>query len=263
MDLCTSESVGTTARAMPVRDRREVRPPEREATLGDFARQQRLIQAGLLVSTVSHEVRNSLQVVYGALDVGLGSEDPADWKEALEVIRETAGSLAETSDAFAGLLARGDAEARRLFPISELVARAVRLVDPLAFDREVRLESSCGVDGYVRGDFHLAVQALLVLASNAIRACPSGWGRVRISASRPAEDVCRIEIEDNGAPPSSSLNRRLDRPFATDPDEESGREFGLLLVREAADALRGSVSLRSAGSRTTFVLDLPCSPVAS
>ena len=121
----------------------------------------------------------------------------------------------------------------------------------------MKLEHSVEGDGGVLGDSRLLVQALVNLASNAIRACAETKGRVRIEASSPTDGFCRFEVIDDGPGIPEAMRGRLFRPFSTGSAASGGNGLGLFIVRQSVRRLGGTIRVRTSPSGTTFVVDLP------
>lgn len=79
------------------------------------------------------------------------------------------------------------------FLASEVVGRAFRLVRAFAARRCVALSTTLDRDSLLAGDRRLAIQTVVNLANNAVRACANLGGMLEILGYRAGEDVCRIE----------------------------------------------------------------------
>ena len=236
---------------------RESWAAERELLLEMLAHQQRVSQAGLVTAGLAHDVGNHAQCIAGLAYIAQASDDPLDWKDALEQIQERCRELGETTRSFLAFVRRRDRAEVRSFRIAGVLEQAARLLRPLAKSAEVRLEVVNEGDGDVRGDPRLAVQALVNLASNAIRACSGKRGRVVLRCGRGPLGTCRLAVEDDGPGIPEELRGRLFRPFVTGHDNDGGNGIGLFVVRQTVRKLDGSRRVRTQRQGTWCVLDLP------
>ena len=234
---------------------------EREELLELLAHQQRIAQAGLVTAGLAHDVCNHVQTMSGAAYLALESLKPGDWREALKTVQEQCCALTETTNAFLAFLRRRDDADLDRFELADIVEQAVRLLRPLARTEGVNLTRAVKRDAVVVGDARTAIQALVNLTSNAIRACagrPGVEGEVEITATCPIEQTARLEVRDNGPGISDAMRPRLFRPFATAHGATGGTGLGLFIVRQSVRRLNGSIRLATSSTGTTVTIDLPC-----
>jgi signal transduction histidine kinase len=135
-----------------------------------------------------------------------------------------------------------------------------------AFERHENAARSFGVglhvmaepDAVALGDHDRVLQALSNLVENALRTTPRG-GCVRILAG-----AGRVEVVDDGpGVAEDDLPRAFERFYLYDRSGDGrrvGTGLGLAIVRELAEAMNGSVAVRSeigVGSTFTILLPLP------
>jgi len=230
---------------------------EREMLLEMLAQQQRVAQAGLVTAGMAHDINNHVQMISGSAYLALMGDRPEEWRQALEKVQEQCREIAETTRTFLSFVRRNESAAEAAFLASDAVEQACRLVDPLARKHGVALEHTVHGDGSVSGDERMLVQALVNLASNAIRACAPKKGRVAIEVSSPTPGFCRFEVSDDGPGIPEDLRGRLFRPFSTGHASSGGNGLGLFIVRQAVRRLGGTIRVRTSPQGTTFVTDLP------
>jgi len=114
--------------------------------------------------------------------------------------------------------------------------------------------------GTLVGERRLAIQAVVNLVSNAVRACSEREGaRVAITVSQPTPGTCRVTVRDNGPGIPDSMRGHLFRPLASGSHSEGGNGLGLFIVRQNTRRLGGTIRVRSSNEGAVFELNLPCS----
>jgi two-component system sensor histidine kinase BaeS len=207
--------------------------------------------------SVSHELKTPLTAIRGhaeALEDGvLGA------REAGEVIRREARRLERLIRDLLDLARLR----RRTFSVGDdgvdldAVAReCVERFQTQARRYQVALTAAGEPGAAAAGDADRVLQAVSNLVENAIRCTPAG-GAVRVLAT-----ASRIEVVDDGPGLSESdLERAFERFYLYErygAERAVGTGLGLAIVRELAEAMGGSVEVRSAiGVGSTFSLVLP------
>ncbi len=232
-----------------------------EMLLELLTHQQRVAQAGLVTAGLAHDVDNHVQIIIGSAYLAARRDNPEDWKSALDKIQEQCLALTETTRAFLGFVQRRNALEKSEFDIAQVVDETRRLVQPMARHHGVEIAvdgaQSCGT---LRGERRLAIQAIVNIVSNAVRACSGSDGaRVAITVLQPAPGTCRVTIRDNGPGIPDQMRGRLFRPFASGSDSEGGNGLGLFIVRQNIRRLGGTIRVRSSNEGAAFEINLPCS----
>jgi len=233
---------------------------ERQTLLSMLTQTQRVSQAGLITSALAHDVSNHAQAVSGACYLALASGCPERWRLALEKIQRQCVTLTETTTAFLGFVRRRDhdADPAERFRVSRVVDESCRLLAPLARVQAVSLLHEVAGDAWIAGNRRHAVQALVNVATNALRACGGGrGGRVDVRAGAATPRTCRIEVRDNGPGIPDAVRWRLFRPFSTGHGTAGGNGLGLFIVRRLVRELGGRIRVVSSAAGTTFTIELP------
>ncbi len=218
---------------------------------------------GEWVATVSHDLKNPINVVRMALDL-IEESGPLNEEQTEVLGKAREGSLrmqALVTDVLD--LARMEAGAAiRAAPLElfDLLAVALNEVEPLARQRELRLRTDVPPDlPLVRGDAVLLTRAVVNLLSNAVKYTPSG-GQVTLRAHAEAGSV-QVEVNDTGPGiPEEALPHLFER-FYRVPGSDAhaeGTGLGLSIVKSILERHGGHVWVESTvGQGSTFAFVLP------
>lgn len=230
---------------------------EREKLLEMLLQQQRAAQAGLVTSALSHDIVNHVTIISGLSSLALQTSDPEAWRTTLERVQTQCRSLTETLQAFLGFVKRRTSADDETFRLSAIVDQANRLAKPLAKQLGLTVTPRVEDDGEVRGEARLAIQAVVNLVSNALRACAETSAGVWVTASCPSRNCCRLEVRDTGPGIPEDMRKRIFRPFATDHGDSGGNGLGLFIVRQSVRRMNGTIKVMTSPAGTTFQIDLP------
>ena len=210
----------------------------------------------------SHELRTPLTVILSETSRGLKRERTAgEYREILSNCSHAATRMRSLVESLL-LLARQDEspEVRREdLDLAVIAADSIKLLQPLADQKGIRLESSLQT-----ARCHADPQALSILVSNlvsnAISHQPAG-GRAVVSVSCENQRII-LEVSDQGPGISADhLPRLFDRFYRVDPARgpASGHSgLGLAIVRAVVENHQGTVEVTSIpGEGTTFRVSLP------
>ena len=232
------------------------------------------------VSSVSHELRAplaSMRLLAEGLASGRVQEEVKRREYAGFLVQETRrlGALVENVLDFAGL-----EQGRKRYDfgptdVVKLVQETVKLVEPLAAERGVRVGFATeeGAALTASWDGRAVQRALLNLLDNALKHSPKdSVVTVRLESSPAdrtgspeASTTVRIAVTDHGPgiPPEDHA-RIFDRFVRRGSElrrETQGIGLGLALVKHIAEAHGGRVRVASVpGEGATFTLELPKSP---
>ncbi|MDF1702770.1 MAG: HAMP domain-containing sensor histidine kinase [Planctomycetota bacterium] len=232
---------------------------EREQLLALLAQQQRVAHAGLIASGLAHEVANHLMLISGRSSLAAGRDDPQRWRETLEGIPATCEEIAKTMDSVLAFSARRNEDLLESFHAAASLRQAVRLLRPLAKDRNVSLQLDADNDAVIVGRPQMLVQALVNLGSNAIRACAERAGRVRMGVACFEPGTVQLTVTDDGPGVPEELRGRMFQPFATGEADTGGHGLGLFIVRKAVRRMGGSIRVRTGPAGTSISLAIPTS----
>jgi PAS domain S-box-containing protein len=154
--------------------------------------------------------------------------------------------------------------------LAAVVDDCLRMVQPMALERGIALESRLGVvgTGKVLADPTRLKQVLLNLLSNGIKYNRSG-GSVRLAcqlegqgSEAPGPTSVRIDISDDGPGLTVAQQHKLFQAFERlhpEHNEVEGTGIGLALSKWLVELMRGEIGVRSApGQGSTFWVRLAC-----
>lgn len=265
-DLVVAEELAR--RAAIVIERRKLEDERRELLERERDARTQAEQANRakdeFLATVSHELRNPLNVILGWAKILMKRELPEEAKTALETIERNARTQArliedvlEVSRIVSGKLHLdlGPAD------VEQAVRDAIESVKPLAATKNVVLTADTppGLDAHA--DQVRLQQIVANLVSNAVKFTPSG-GSVAVAVTRVPSGL-RIVVRDDGEGIEPALLSAIFEPFrqadSSSTRRHGGLGLGLAIVQKLVHAHGGTVRAESEGKGrgATFIVELP------
>lgn len=220
------------------------------------------------VSTVSHELRTPLTAISGALGLAVGGalgELNEKQRHMLTLAQQNSQRLGKLINDLLDIekLAVNKMQFRlRFCPLAALLKQAIDLNQPVALQRQVKLEllSVDQEDLWVEVDEARVQQVMANLLANAIRYSPIG-GVVRVTMTLSAKTVL-VCVIDQGQGVSDSFVPRLFEKFSqadsSDRRQVAGTGLGLAICKELLKAMRGDIGYkRSDTGGACFYFTLP------
>ncbi len=225
----------------------------------DLARAERLAGLGQIAAGVAHEINNPSAVVIANLEYVLSesvelaaSQDP----EARRALERSLAQMHRIAGIVRDLLLAGRIVSRPIgvsrVNLDEVVQAALEANDC----SKVVVEVSVASDLQVHGDEIALFPVVRNLISNAVHACQSSGGHVKIQASE-SENVVELRVIDNGTGMDAELTARIFEPFFTTKPPGEGTGLGLSVSLGLVKALGGDLICSSElGKGTTMLLRL-------
>jgi two-component system, sporulation sensor kinase B len=225
---------------------------ERTRMKEEIQRTEKLNTLGELAASIAHEVRNPLTVVKGFLQL-MQQDDRGKNFEYLSLVLSELGRAESIINDYLNF-AKPKFEKLEEFPIANLLSEVVMLLDPLAVQKGVQLESTLEQAGFTLfTDRNQLKQALVNLIKNAIEATPEG-GKVSIQY-RIENKVAYVYISDTGKGMTQEQLARIGTLFYTTKDKGTG--LGTSVSLRIIETMNGKVSYKSkldVGTEVTMVL---------
>jgi signal transduction histidine kinase len=217
------------------------------------------------LSTVSHELRSSLHVMLGWVQVL--RQAPNDAKltaRGLEILERNvtlqAKLIEDLMDLSRVITGKLEIDRRRL-DLAELIGFAVDAARPAADAKQLSLSSELEPVGDVLGDQQRLQQVVYNLLGNAIKFTPAG-GRIHVGLSRQGSRA-RLIVSDTGIGIDGELLPHVFERFRQADGPKHGRSgglgLGLPIARHLVELHQGTISVRSHRPEpgTTFEISLP------
>lgn len=229
-------------------------------------------QAEAYLGFLTHEVRNALQAVMGAsvLMNELESENsatPEERRKLLDLMTRSSRSTMTLMDALMDRYryTRGaiDIDPQDV-DLADLLDQLVQDMQPMAHSKKLvlRARTSPAASGQWRVDPVRVQQVVRNLMVNAIKFTRRGGVEVCLDARQPTdesnEQTLYLSIKDTGEGLDERQLANAFRAFRSEGGDRPGTGLGLLLCKDLAEAMGGTISIESTpgvGSVFTLVFD--------
>jgi two-component system, NtrC family, sensor histidine kinase PilS len=197
------------------------------------ARQIKLAALGRLTANIAHEIRNPLSAISYAVELFREEKEGPAQERLVDIIMENTRRLNSIVKDVMQLNRRDRAQAEPVALADELIKFSREICQAEHAPSEmlsIDAQPDCAV-AFDRGHLN---QVLWNLCSNAMRYCSKRPGSVKMSTRKSADGVVSLEVCDDGAGVSPTMEQQLFEPFFT--TESSGTGLGLYIARELCEA---------------------------
>ena len=252
------------------RRRRRQDEMELQAQRAALAHASRLVTMGELTASIAHEIKQPLGAILSnadAAEIYLDAPQPR-LRETRDALADIRGEVLRANDVIGhvrSLLGRRELEFRPL-DVNALIMEVVRLVEPEALRRRVRIDASLGNGlARVRGDrIHLqqVILNLLVNGMEALADAPAERREMRLRTRRHAtRDAIEVAVVDRGSGIPVERVDSLFKAFYT--TKQDGLGIGLWIARSIIEAHGGRIWAASDEHGSSFHFTLPIPKVAA
>jgi signal transduction histidine kinase/CheY-like chemotaxis protein len=224
------------------------------------------------LAVVSHEIRTPMNGIVGMTEILSDSVLTAQQRDALDTIRECAGTLLSLINDvldFSKIESGKMAVESISFDPRASISHVLALHAKAASAKNISLESEIdpAVPALVTGDPLRVKQVLLNLVGNALKFTSSGSVRVRLGLRETSlgfPSILKFSVEDTGIGISPEAQERLFQPFSQ-ADSSISRQFGgtglgLMICKQLVELMGGEITLKSTvrrGSTFSFTIAVP------
>jgi signal transduction histidine kinase len=219
-----------------------------------------------LLTTLSHELRSSLNAIRGWVALAEGGSLPADRiPRALTIIGRNAESLSAVVENLFDLSRRAAGSLAlklEMLDLNHIVEFVAESMYPAAHQHGLTLTVNCSrAASFVNGDRIRLEQVVRNLVDNAMK-FTAGGGKVNLRTVRK-DSFVEVIVNDNGTGISPDLLPAIFDPFrrggSVVRQSDVGVGLGLALVRELVQLHQGEVQAVSGGEGhgSTFTVRLP------
>jgi signal transduction histidine kinase len=213
------------------------------------------------IQAMSHDLRASVRAVTMFADAVFDSQAGRMDKEAvqdLDRIRSAALEMRELIDSLLNFSRLGRGEIRyEPIDLRRYIEICLNNLQGEIRNREAHVQVK-GKPPTVQTDPTLLKIALTNLLSNAIKFVPEGKRPQIVVSASVKQDLCRIQIDDNGIGIAKENQQRIFMPFVRlySDDQFQGIGLGLPAVRKALELMGGRVGVESElGAGSTFWIE--------
>jgi len=221
---------------------------------------ERLAGVGRLAAMVAHEINNPLDGMQRLLNLAKRVAEGGEGERLTAYLDQVRTGLDRIGTIVRDLLDFSRSASGTVEPmgIREILAEAVRTMQPAADEAGVKVAVDCAADLPPLRSGHL-YHAVLNLVKNALEATPAG-GHVSISG-RCTDGTLVIEVADSGPGIPEDALPRLFEPFYSQKAVGKGTGLGLVISRDLVEKQGGTLSAanRDAGG-AVFTVRVPLAP---
>jgi len=220
-------------------------------------------------SIIAHDLKSPFNAILGMLELlNTSYEDYSD-QERKKMLASVRSASVRTIALLENLLTWAQSQKGILpfepvlFPIGEVIDENIKLIEPAAVSKNIRLVKSGEAHLHVCADRNMIRTVIRNLISNAVKFTYPG-GLVTISFSTADDFTTKISVSDNGQGISPDNLKRLfridDRMANKGTNNETGTGLGLILCQEFVEKNHGKITVESkVAEGSVFTVTLPSS----
>ena len=239
----------------------------------EIIQQQKLATMGHLISGITHEIKNPLNIISGNVQILDMEEQDTEKKKIYKTVLQQVDRSVKIIDNLLGFARRREYEIKDI-NINNLIESTIKLVE-----YEMKLENIIFVRDFekdlpvINGDADQLAQVFLNLINNARDSMNEkqkrikngklkieGWkGEVRITTKK-IDNKIEITFADTGLGISEDKVSNIFKPFFTTKAEGKGTGLGLSIAKDIIEKYGGKIELENkVGEGVKFIITLPVS----
>jgi signal transduction histidine kinase len=225
--------------------------------INEMMRNERLSLIGTTISSIVHDMNNPISCILGACHVIGGTNHDETTTKMAALIKDAVDSMWAMTNELIDF-SRGSTQLK-LEPIKvgELIHKLNQDFAKCRPIVDVRIEVL--YDGRINVDRHRIIRVFANLIKNAREAMARTDEKVLCFIVKRIDSSLRFEISDTGCGIPAQLLPRIFEPFVSH-GKANGTGLGLAISKSVVDAHRGSISVKSSDTGTTFTIELPLEP---
>ncbi|GBR77565.1 hypothetical protein RDn1_224 [Candidatus Termititenax dinenymphae] len=225
----------------------------------ELARLDRQAQVGLMVSDITHQIKNPLAAMKMAAQLAEMYPDKQQfWAEYGSIITDEIKRLENVVETFLGFTRKKEIKIQPV-DLEEIIRKVLDMIKVQAHQQNVELVLQSAEPLHILADAQSFQEVILNLLNNAIEAMPKNHkGRIEITAAADTvKSAAILTISDNGCGISKENQKKLFTPFFT--TKVKGNGFGLPYVhRIIEEEYKGRIEVTSElNVGTTFTIQIP------
>lgn len=225
--------------------------------INEMMRNERLSLIGTTISSIVHDLNNPISCILGACDVISGTNHDETTTKMAALIKDAVDSMWAMTNELIDF-SRGSTRLKlESTKVGELVHKLNRDFAKCRPVVDVRIEVL--YDGRINVDRYRILRVFGNLIKNAREAMTKTDEKGLRFVVKRVDSTLRFEISDTGCGIPAQLLPRIFEPFVSH-GKANGTGLGLAISKSVVDAHRGSISVKSSDTGTTFSIDLPLEP---
>lgn len=222
--------------------------------------QQAWQQQKQFIADASHELKTPLTIILANANIMSShkTETVAQQEQCLRSIQEETDQMRGLLDSMLALARTDDEQAvieLRPINISELIEEEILFLEPVAYEKQIPLETDLTKNLILNTDPGLLRRLLTLLVDNAIKyGTPGTPVTIRLSGNK----LISLSVHNHGSIiPPEDLAHLFDRFYRSDKSRSTdGHGLGLAIARATAERLKGTLSVVSTEAEgTTFTAE--------
>lgn len=225
--------------------------------INEMMRNERLSLIGTTISSIVHDMNNPISCILGACHVIGGTNHDETTTKMAALIKDAVDSMWAMTNELIDF-SRGSTQLKlESIKVGELIHKLNQDFAKCRPIVDVRIEVL--YDGRINVDRHRIIRVFTNLIKNAREAMARTNEKVLCFIVKRIDSSLRFEISDTGCGIPAQLLPRIFEPFVSH-GKANGTGLGLAISKSVVDAHRGSISVKSSDTGTTFTIELPLEP---